>query len=314
MAAFAGVGRTRRGGGDGTRPRLAGAQAFFAPVSAAGDLQWYSSMGWLRRKVMAIGTRALTRRRRTYQPLLPNNLLALRATLQPCDVLLIDGEQRVSEVIKYLTQSSWSHVALYVGDELWRRHPERRAELALRFGDDARHLLVEALMEDGVVASPLAKYEELNLRVCRPRGLRPEDAQRILDEVLSQIGCRYDVRNALDLARYFFPVSLIPRRWRRRALEFGDGLTTEVICSTMVARAFQNVGFPILPAVTLGEDLPERRRWRDWLRPKPYPHVFHRQPSALITPRDFDLSPYFEIVKLTGLEQREFDYRRIRWG
>ena len=224
-------------------------------------------MGWIRRKVMAIGTRALTRRRRTYQRLLRNNLQELRATLQPCDVLLIDGEQRVSEVIKYLTQSSWSHVALYIGDELWQRHPERRAELALRFGDDARHLLVEALMEEGVVASPLAKYEELNLRVCRPRGLRPEHARRILDEVLGQIGCRYDVRNALDLARYFFPVTLIPRRWRRRALEFGDGLTTEVICSTMIARAFQNVGFPILPAVTPGDDLPERRRWRDWLRP-----------------------------------------------
>ena len=271
-------------------------------------------MGWLRRKLMEAGTRALTRRRRTYHRLLPNNLAALRATLQPCDVLLVDGEQRVSEVIKYLTQSTWSHVALYIGDELWRRYPERRPELALRFGDDARHLILEALMEEGVVASPLAKYEELNLRVCRARGLRPEDARRILDEVLGQIGSRYDVQNALDLARYFFPVSLIPRRWRRRALEFGDGLTTEVICSTLIARAFQNVGFPILPAVTPADDLPERPRWRDWLQPRPYPHLFHRQPSALITPRDFDLSPYFEIVKLNGLEHRQFDYRRIRWA
>jgi len=268
----------------------------------------------VRNKIFAIAARILTKPRGNYNHHLPNDLESLRRGLRLGDVVLVDGEQRISEVIKYLTQSSWSHVALYVGDELWRRHPERRAELALRFGDDARHLLVEALMEEGVVASPLAKYEELNLRVCRPRGLRPEDAQRIIDEVLGQIGCRYDVRNALDLARYFFPVSLIPRRWRRRALEFGDGLTTEVICSTMVARAFQNVGFPILPAVTLSEDLPERRQWRDWLRPKPYPHVFHRQPSALITPRDFDLSPYFEIVKLTGLEHREFDYRRIRWA
>jgi hypothetical protein len=271
-------------------------------------------MGWLRRKVMGLATRALTRRRRTYHRLLPNNLPALRAALQPCDVLLIDGEQRVSEVIKYLTQSSWSHVALYIGDELWRRHPDRRAELALRFGDDARHLLIEALMEEGVVASPLAKYEELNLRVCRPRGLRAEHCRHLLDEVLGQLGSRYDVRNALDLARYFFPVSLIPRRWRRRALEFGDGLTTEVICSTLIARAFQNVGFPILPAVTPREDLPERQRWRDWLQPRPYPHLFHRQPSALITPRDFDLSPYFEVVKLNGLEHRQFDYRRIRWA
>src|SRR5262245_62769534 len=90
MARFAGVGRTRQGGGGGTRPHLAGAQALFSPVSAAGDLQWYSSMGWIRRKIMAIGTRALTRRRRTYQRLLPNNLQELRATLQPCDILLIE--------------------------------------------------------------------------------------------------------------------------------------------------------------------------------------------------------------------------------
>ena len=53
---------------------------------------------------------------------------------------------------------------------------------------------------------------------------------------------------------------------------------------------------------------------RDWIKPGPYPHVFHREPCALITPRDFDLSPYFDVVKLTGLADREIDYRRIRWA
>ena len=102
---------------------------------------------------------------RRYHRILPSHLGVLRATLQKGDVLLVDGEQRVSQVIKYLTQSSWSHAALYVGDELWRRHPERRAELEARFGVDARHVLVEAIMEEGVVASPLAKYEDAQ----RPR-------------------------------------------------------------------------------------------------------------------------------------------------
>ncbi len=271
-------------------------------------------MRWLRHRVFAAATRALTRRRAVYHHILPSHLGALRTTLQKGDVLLVDGEQRVSEVIKYLTQSSWSHAALYVGDELWRRHPERRPELEARFGIDARHLLVEAIMEEGVIAAPLAKYREHNVRVCRPHGLRAEHCRRILDEVLAQLGSRYAVRNVLALARYFFPVSLIPQRWRRHALELGDDLTKEVICSTLIARAFQHVGFPILPAVTPDGNAAARSRWLVRLRSEPYPHVFHRETCALITPRDFDLSPYFDVVKLTGVGVSDFDYRRIRWA
>ncbi len=271
-------------------------------------------MRWLHRTLFAAATRALTRRRASYHHILPSPLGMLRATLHKGDVLLVDGEQRVSQVIKYLTQSSWSHSALYVGDEVWHRHPERRAELERRFGVDARHLLVEAIMEEGVIASPLAKYEMHNLRICRPHGLRPEHCRHVVDEVLAQLGSCYAVGNALALARYFFPVSLIPRRWRRRALELADDVTKEVICSTLIARAFHHVGFPILPAVTPALAAPARQRWRAWLRPGPYPHVFHREACALITPRDFDLSPYFDVVKLTGLAERDFDYRRIRWA
>ena len=38
----------------------------------------------------------------------------------------------------------------------------------------------------------------------------------------------------------------------------------------------------------------------------------HRDPT-LLTPRDFDLSPYFEIVKFNVIKQRGFDYERIEW-
>ena len=50
----------------------------------------------------------------------------LRRHIKKGDVVLVEGDQRVSEVIKYLTQSSWSHAAIYVGDELWRRNPALR--------------------------------------------------------------------------------------------------------------------------------------------------------------------------------------------
>jgi hypothetical protein len=273
-------------------------------------------MGWIRQRLYDSAARALTKPRGDYPLLMQNDLGALRSAVHKGDVVLVDGDQRVSEVIKYLTQSSWSHSAIYVGDELWRRFPEHRNELTAKFGADAQHLIIEALMESGVIASPLSKYVARNIRVCRPRGLRPEHCQRVIDEVIAEIGFRYDVKHVLDLARYFFPVSLIPKQFRRAALDLGSGLTTQVICSSMIARAFHNVGFPILPQVTPSTDPVAPRRWHHWLRaPRdPYPHLFRRERPTCVTPRDFDLSPWFDVVKWNAIETRQFDYRRIRWG
>ena len=272
--------------------------------------------GWLRSKVFDLAARVLTKPRGNYNLVLPNDLDNLHRQLQLGDVILVDGDQRVSEVIKYLTQSSWSHVALYVGDEIVRRWPQKRAALVAQHGPDVEHMIIEALME-GVVPSPISKYGDFNLRVCRPIGLRRDDLQRILDEVLAQLGQGYDVKHIFDLARYFFPVSLIPRRFRRSALQLGSGLPTQVICSSMIGRAFQNVGFPILPALSPADELAPALRWHQrWLRrrPDPYPTLFRRQQPAIITPRDFDLSPYFAVVKINLVDAHRFDYRRIRWA
>lgn len=269
----------------------------------------------LKQRLYARAIRALTRPRGSYDLVLPNNLDNLRRYVRKGDVVLVDGDQRVSQVIKYLTQSSWSHVALYVGDEVLKRFPSQRATLVAQHGADAEHMVIEALVESGVTSAPLVKYGSLNLRVCRPHGLRRDDLQRILDEVIGQMGLAYDVQNALDLARYFMPVSLIPRRFRRRALELGSGLPTEVICSSLIARAFQNVGFPILPVTSTADAAPVTSWLRTFFRGRvPYPALFHRQQPTLITPRDFDLSPYFGIVKFNAIEAQRFDYRRIRWA
>ncbi len=272
-------------------------------------------MGWLRNKFFDLAARVLTKPRGNYTLLLPNDFDALLKVIRPGDVILVDGDQRVSEVIKYLTQSTWSHSVLYVGDELLRRFPAQRELLIAKHGRDAEHMMIEALLE-GVLASPLSKYASFNLRICRPVGLRSDDLRRIMDEVIAQLGMRYDVKNVVDLARYFFPLSLIPRRFRRRALQLGSGLTTQVICSSIIGRAFQNVGFPILPSTTpLPTAAPARRLVDRLLRrtAPPYAAVFRRQLPAIITPRDFDLSPYFEVIKFNPVEASNFDYRRIRW-
>src|SRR6267142_694985 len=47
-----------------------------------------------------------------------STLEQLGATLKPGDVLLVEGNTRVSTAIKYLTQSTWSHAMLYIGDAL----------------------------------------------------------------------------------------------------------------------------------------------------------------------------------------------------
>ena len=71
-------------------------------------------------------------------PHLPANLTALREILRPADVILVQGRARISTAIKYLTQSTWSHVALYAGDYAGSAYAGRP------------HLLVEADTEQGV--------------------------------------------------------------------------------------------------------------------------------------------------------------------
>lgn len=250
-----------------------------------------------------------------------NDLDALRRNLRKGDVLLVEGDTRIAAVIKYLTQSSWSHSALYIGDELLRR-PGAAAERALaEFGDQAKYLLVEALPE-GVVAAPLAKYVDMNLRVCRPFRLKPEHLQRILDDGIAAIGWRYDLQNLLDLARYFLPVSLVPARLRRDALHFGSRLPTEVICSSLIGQLFGKVGYPITPIESPSPRCePAPPRGTGWLRrllgkesPDAYTGLFHMRHPTLLTPRDFDLSPYFDIVKFNVLAEGRFDYQRIPWA
>jgi len=228
----------------------------------------------------------------------------------------VDGDQRVSQAVKYLTTSTWSHSALYIGDALLRRNPERRAEIQRQFGREARFLIVEALVERGVIASPLLKYMDLNIRICRPVGLRPEDLELVLDHVISRIGHTYDRRNFLDLARYLLPFHLIPPKLKEDALHFGSGIATETICSTLLAEAFAKVKFPVLPGYQPWKPHTTSEKLKQMILGRPtrraYSGLLQARHPTLCVPRDFDLSPYFDIVKFNAREVG-FDYRKLRW-
>ncbi len=259
----------------------------------------------------------LTQPRRRYQHFVENVPEGLKATIRPGDVLLVDGDQRVSQAIKYLTMSSWSHSAIYVGDALLSRDAAMRADIHRRFGRESRHMLVEALVDKGVVASPLVKYIDLNIRICRPVGLTSDDLATVLDYVISRIGLRYDRRNFWDLTRYLLPFHMIPSGLREDALHFGSGRETETICSSLLAEAFGRVGFPILPVAvrrkphTVGERLRQQILGRPTRRA--YSGLLRARHPTLCVPRDFDVSPYFDIVKFNARDVAAFDYRRLEW-
>ena len=223
-----------------------------------------------------------------YEPFTPSDPDALRGTLQPGDVLLVEGNNHVSGIIKYLTQSTWSHAALYVGP------------IGERTNRDGEPLvLVEANLGEGVVGAPLSKYQHFHTRICRPVGLTEADCARVCTYAAERIGFDYDVKNILDLLRLLMPMP-VPQRWRRRMMALGSGHPTRIICSALIAQAFESVRYPILPRITTVESEAARQE------------ILEIRHSSLYAPRDFDISPYFMLVKPTI--EKGFDYRKVNWA
>lgn len=216
----------------------------------------------------------------------------LAATLRKGDVLLVEGTSLFSSAIKYLTQSTWSHSALYVGDALG-------AEGA----DGEPLLLVEADINAGVRGMPLSAYWDLHTRICRPVGLTSREIDTLVAFVTNRLGHQYDLKNIVDLARYLLPTPPVPRRWRRKLLSLGSGDPTRAICSSLIAQAFESIHYPILPELYVQDSPVDSADFREWL------HIRHH---SLYAPRDFDVSPYFEVVK--PVLERGFNHLALDWA
>lgn|SRR5678816_689661 len=84
----------------------------------------------------------------SYEPFTPADPKALQACIRPGDILLIEGNNRISGIIKYLTQSTWSHAALYVGSTV-----------------PGECELVESNLDYGITCVSLSKYSKFHTRI-----------------------------------------------------------------------------------------------------------------------------------------------------
>lgn len=225
----------------------------------------------------------------------------IRYEVRPGDVLLIEGRSRVSEVIKQVTQSPWTHACLYLGrlhdiDDVDIRQMVKQHHQ----GETNDQLVIEGTLGKGTHVSSINSYRGAHIRICRPKGLTRSDAQIVISTSISQLGSEYNVRQIFDLWRFLVPWSFIPRRWRSSLFTLHDSDNTKTVCSTMIAQAFAKVHFPILPLVRSHEDTGIE--------------LIHQNPK-LITPKDFDYSPYFEIIKypFTTFDNKSY-YHELPWS
>jgi len=224
----------------------------------------------------------------------------LSSHLKRADVILVEGRTRASGVVQAVTLSNWSHSALYVGraGELPDRDLQKRVQQEHGWDEDTQ-LVLEAELGQGTILSPLSKYRSYHLRICRPHELSNLDSRRLVIFALGQLGTEYDIRQIFDLLRFFFPYGLLPRRWRSSLFDYRSGQHTRTVCSTLIVESFASIRFPVLPSVQRDDE------GRFVLVPRN---------SRLRTPRDFDSSPYFEIIKYPLLGGQDMKlYQRMHW-
>lgn len=230
----------------------------------------------------------------------PSDFERLSYEIRPCDVLLVEGRSRIANVIKSITLSNWTHAALYVGRlhdvddpqvrELVREHYNAAAD---------EQLVIEALLGEGTIVAPLTQYRDEHLRICRPREISRGDAQAVINYCARHLGKEYDVRQLLDLARFLFPYNILPRRWRSSLFTHNAGTPTRTVCSSLLAQAFASVRYPVLPV--LREDADGNIH-------------LQRRNFKLFTPRDFDYSPYFDVIKYPVMSFDDLAvYHRLPW-
>jgi len=257
------------------------------PFNKVRDFIWEKAVNWL-----------------TYEdenPTVPlSDFDKLRYELRPGDVLLVEGRSNVADIIKAVTQSIWTHSILYIGrlHDIDDPDVRKRIEKYCSCAPDEQ-LIIESLLGHGTIINTLDKYNGEHLRICRPDGLTRKDAQGVINYAVYQLGTDYNVRYVMDLARFMFPYWWIPKRWVSTLFEHNAGRPTKTVCSVMMAEAFASVHFPIRPV--LHQDDNGKLK-------------MYRRNTKLITPSDYDYSPYFKIIKYPILDLDDLAlYRKLPW-
>ena len=185
----------------------------------------------------------------------------IKLTVKPGDVILVEGQSRASSAIQFITGSNWSHAAVFIG--------KTKA---------FDHSLIEVKAVEGCKYTDLNVYKRHNLRICRPIFLDKKKRITLINHMKKKIGSKYDLRNIFDLIRYAYPNPPVPKKFRRNLIGIGAGDPTKAICSSLIAEAFKEIDHPVLPFKDRSNSL------------------VLRHPTYCL-PKDFDISPFFQIIK-----------------
>ncbi len=198
---------------------------------------------------------------------------------QPCDVILVRGDQRISQIVQTLTHSAFSHSAFYLGDGK----------------------IVEADPE-GVLVTPIERYIHLDIRICRPTMLNEAGKRIVTRHILEMVKLqpRYDIANIEKLLFKYIYIKFRPDL--HVYLGGSTKFETYYICSGIIAHGFHKAGYPIVPTLRFRKN---RQRLSTTLESVDdyFQWVTHSKKNySQIVPADFDNSSFFDTVKFIFME------------
>jgi len=195
----------------------------------------------------------------------------LQALLQPGDVILVAGRTRFASLVCRLTQSTWSHVAIYVGTG---HHV------------DPAHCIVEADVEAGVRFITLTELADHDIQVVRASRLPETSRQELIDYLLARVGLPYDLNHVIELARLvLFAPSPLGRWLSPKTMRRAD--PTRAVCSTLVAHALFTAGVAVGAAPIVAARLQHAAK---------EPQADMRAALDYLVPGDFERLPEFVSV------------------
>lgn len=225
--------------------------------------------------------------------LYPRDYQSLCQHIQPADVLLIQWNSRMGEMIAHLSKSPWTHAVLYIGRIVDIKDPILLQRIRTYYsGDEQEPLIIEGIIEKITQVTPLSQYQKQPIRICRAIQLTVAQQQHIINYAVSAIGYTITHRQIWNLIKLFCYWTILPHGLFNILFKSNRHLSPKIYAS-VIAEAFESARAPIMPMVM--------RQGSGDIR-------LTGQDIRTIMPKDFDESPYFEIIKypLFGIDASHF--------
>lgn len=133
----------------------------------------------------------------------------------------------VSAAIRKITNSHWSHSAMYLGNGK----------------------VLEADWDGVVIDNLVRRYKNTDISFWRHKKIREIDEDYLVADARKTVGKDYDFGQLFDL----IPLFIFRGRWKKRAKA---GSVNKIICSEACSRGYYRQGFPVMKKYTYDKIAP----------------------------------------------------------